>query len=91
MKHSRRDFLKTSAALSSFVFLPSNVIGRGIDLSPNDKLNIAAIGAGGRGMGNLPHLELENIVALCDVDWVRAEEPFKKYPDAKSIKTIERC
>ncbi len=86
MKHSRRDFLKTSAVLSSFVLLPSNVIGRGSGLSPNNKLNIAAIGAGGMGMGSLPHLESENIVALCDVDWLRAEEPFNKYPNAKRYK-----
>ena len=86
MKQSRRKFIKTTAALSSFVFLPSSIVGRGSGFSPNDKLNIAAIGAGGMGMGSLPHLESENIVALCDVDWVRAEEPFNKYPNAKRYK-----
>ena len=34
----------------------------------NEKLNIAAVGVGGRGAQNLGGLLSENIVALCDVD-----------------------
>ena len=36
--------------------------------SPNEKLNIASIGAGGRAEGDIRGCESENIVALCDVD-----------------------
>jgi predicted dehydrogenase len=50
-------------------------------LSPNEKLNIAAIGAGGKGASDIMHSKDENIVALCDVDWDRAAEIFKAFPD----------
>ncbi len=86
MKYSRRKFIKTSAALSSFIFLPASVLGRGKHISPNDRLNVAAIGAGGRGNSDLHELESENIIALCDVDWKRAEEPFKRYPKRNRYK-----
>ena len=36
--------------------------------SPNEKLNLAIIGAGGRGAANTKEVSSENIVALCDVD-----------------------
>ncbi len=45
-----------------------------------NKLNIAIIGAGGQGGGNLNNVSRENIVALCDVDSARAAGAFNKYP-----------
>lgn len=48
----------------------------------NEKLNIAAIGAGGRAEINIPICEGENIVALCDVDSDRAAAMFKRFPKA---------
>jgi hypothetical protein len=50
--------------------------------SPNEKMNVAGIGAGGRAMGVLGGLESENIVALADVDWARAAEGFKRWDKA---------
>jgi predicted dehydrogenase len=52
-------------------------------VSPNEKLNIAAIGAGGMGRANIDACSTENIVALCDVDEVRAGDTYKSYPQAK--------
>ena len=40
-------------------------------IAPSDKLNIAGVGAGGKGSVNIPRAlnnGAENIVALCDVD-----------------------
>ena len=41
--------------------------------SPNEKLNIAGIGAGGQPFSDLSDAEagVENVVALADVDWAR--------------------
>src|SRR6185369_8934084 len=51
--------------------------------SPNEKLNIAAIGAGGRAEANLLAGALtENIVALADPDSKRAEKSFQLYDKA---------
>lgn len=51
--------------------------------SPNEKLNIAGIGVGGRGEGDVDGVSSENIIALCDVDESCAAETFKKFPKAK--------
>jgi len=54
--------------------------------SANNKLNIAAIGSGGMGSGNINSSSGENIVALCDVDFKRAGGTFEKFPQAKRFK-----
>ncbi|MFH1738800.1 MAG: gfo/Idh/MocA family oxidoreductase, partial [bacterium] len=51
--------------------------------SPNEKLNIAGIGVGGKGSSDVDNVNSENIVALCDVDWTRAAGTFGRYPNAK--------
>lgn len=54
--------------------------------SPNEKLNVAAIGAGGKGGSDIMNCAGENVVALCDVDWDRAGGTFEKFPQAKKYK-----
>jgi predicted dehydrogenase len=51
--------------------------------TPQEKLNIAVIGCGGRGGDNLNALGSQNVIALCDVDEVRAAKAYDKYPHAK--------
>jgi len=55
-------------------------------VSPNEKLNVAAIGAGGKGSSDIKDCEGENVVALCDPDWDRAAETFEHFPQAKKFK-----
>jgi len=81
---SRRRFLGNMAATTAgLTILPSYVIGGLGHRSPNDKLNIAAVGVGGVGATNVLNSNTENIVALCDVDSKYAAATFKKYPKAK--------
>jgi predicted dehydrogenase len=49
--------------------------------SPNEKLNIAAIGAGGKGVSDIAGCSTENIVAFADPDSKRAERTFQAYPN----------
>jgi len=58
--------------------------------SPNEKLNIAAIGAGGKGNNDIEGCSGENIVALCDVDERQAARKFKQYPKAPKYKDFRR-
>ena len=51
-------------------------------VSPNEKLNIAAVGAGGMGFSNLRACSTENIVALCYVDHTRAKDALELFPKA---------
>ncbi|MCF6357317.1 MAG: Gfo/Idh/MocA family oxidoreductase [Draconibacterium sp.] len=68
---------------ASAVTVGAAIIPNFISCSPNKKINIAVIGVGGRGAVNWKASAAENIVALCDVDKVRAKEGFLAYPDAK--------
>ena len=82
-REHRRGFLKQSALLGAGVWAGS--AGRVRAESPNEKLNVAVIGCGGRGAANLSGLSSQNIVAMCDVDHDRAKNQLKKYPDAKKF------
>jgi len=85
---SRREFMGGAAAAMAFTIIPSHVLAQ----PPSEKLNVAAIGAGGMGAGNTRAAAAAgaNIVALCDVDWVKAEESFKRFPDAKKYKDFRK-
>ncbi len=81
---SRRHFLATAAAATAaFTIVPRHVLGGPGYQAPSDKLNIAGIGVGGMGGGNVRGCESENIYALCDVDKEYAARTFKAYPKAK--------
>lgn len=81
---SRRQFIgSTALAAAGFTILPSSVIGGLGHKAPSDKLNIAGVGVGGRGLGVLKAMQSENIVALCDVDWKYAQGAFDFFPKAK--------
>ncbi|MFA7691771.1 MAG: Gfo/Idh/MocA family oxidoreductase [Candidatus Hydrogenedentes bacterium] len=54
--------------------------------SPNEKVNVAGIGVGGKGMHDIMSFKRENIVAICDVDSERAGEAFYRLTDAKQFK-----
>ena len=54
--------------------------------SPNEKLNLAIIGCGGRARGVIAGMKGENFVALCDVDDKRAEDTYKEYPKAERFR-----
>ena len=59
--------------------------------SPNDKLNLASIGIGGRGSANTYGMgKLENMAALCDVDDVRAGEGVRRLPEGEEVCRLPR-
>lgn len=86
---SRRSFIKnTSLAASGFFIVPRHVLGRGF-IAPSDKLNIAGIGAGGKGKSDLAEFSKSpkaNIVALVDVDDRQSVDSRKRFPNAKYYK-----
>jgi predicted dehydrogenase len=58
--------------------------------SPNEKLNIAAIGAGGKGRSDIAGCNTENIVAFADPDDKRAAQTFQQYPNVPKYKDFRR-
>ncbi|HPO12887.1 MAG TPA: Gfo/Idh/MocA family oxidoreductase [Candidatus Hydrogenedentes bacterium] len=81
---NRRAFLGTGMGLTAAAIASSKrpVFGAANKKSPNERLNIAGIGIGGMGGGNLRNMAKENIVALCDVDQKYAAKTFAQYPKA---------
>ncbi|MCL4201042.1 MAG: Gfo/Idh/MocA family oxidoreductase [Pirellulaceae bacterium] len=86
---SRRDMLRTSAVAAG-VWTMTGTLSRGQDASPNEKLNIAGIGVGGRGAANVSGVASENLVALCDVDESRASKTFEQFPKAKRYQDFRK-
>lgn len=79
---NRRGFLKTTAAAGFGFWLGGSTVQTGRS-GPNERINIAIIGAGGRGAANLSAVRNENIVALCDPDENQARDAFNRYPNAQ--------
>lgn len=95
---SRRSFLEKSAfATAGAVVAGSSLLSNMAHAapakgskSPNEKLNIAGIGIGGRGGADISAMKSENIVALCDVDWKYSANKFKEFPKAKKYKDFRQ-
>ena len=69
MTHTRRTFIKTSAAVAAGAILPARSWGQII--GANADIRVAVIGLNGRGgnhISSLKRIEGVRIVALCDVD-----------------------
>jgi len=81
---SRRHFITTTALAAGGLALNGcSTRPKPRRVSANEKLNIAVIGAAGKGMSDTNHCAGENIVALCDVDEVKSAAQRAKYPQAK--------
>lgn len=91
-KVSRRQFVGGSLAAgavltqacNSFNIVPRSVLGgKPRHIAPSEKLNIAAIGIGGKGHSDLEYAMGENVIALCDVDQAYAAKAFALVPGAR--------
>ncbi len=78
---NRRNFIKTSSLAAGAVVFGVPTLLRAQNL--NSKLNIAQIGAGGKGRSDVRCNSSENIVALCDVDTENVADTVKEHPSAK--------
>jgi predicted dehydrogenase len=87
IRANRRTFLRTAAAAGAVV-LGAPAIVRGLNL--NDKLNVAVIGSGGRGAGNMAACAGENIVAICDVYQPNLDRAAANHPQARRATDFRR-
>lgn len=81
---SRRHFLQAGLAASAGLLLPRYTFAG----SPNETLNLASVGVGGKGWSDLgASAEGENVrvVALCDVDSNNLNRASSKFSDAKTF------
>lgn len=79
LRLQRRQVLKAATWGCVFTIIPRSAWGA------NERINIAGIGVGGKGAGEVSDLTAAGgkFVALCDVDAQRAAKTYAKHPDAK--------
>ncbi len=97
---TRRAFLASTTAATTVTLTGANKVNAAKvvpgKISPNEKLNLAAIGTGGKGGSDTNGCKGENFLAVCDVDWDRAQrtlnlphfvnnKEFKKYNDYRNL------
>jgi predicted dehydrogenase len=85
-KITRRSLMGAAAGVAAFTVVPRHVLGGAGQTPPSEKVNLAGIGVGGRGAGDLQEVGDHNIVALCDVDWRTAAGSFRRFPNARKYR-----
>ncbi len=84
---NRRRFLGMAATAGAATFAaPALLRGRNL----NEKLNIAVVGAGGRGASNMQAVASENIVGLCDVNADHLGRAAAAHPQARRCDDFRR-
>ncbi len=86
---NRRNFMVSSAATAAaFTIVPRSVLGMPDHTAPSEKVNVAFIGTGGMGTGNLKNL-LEkqdvHVMAICDVEQGNGNERSRGLKPALEI------
>ena len=91
---NRRDFIKYTAATGMGFWVAArktfaeDATG---SKSPNEKVNVASVGVGGKGDSDSSHAgELANIVAICDTNDKTLEKKAKQFPNAKKFNDFRK-
>lgn len=83
---NRRQMIAAGAAVAACTIVPRHVLGQG-QTPPSEKLNVAGIGIGGMGSGDVRSVAggKHNVVALCDADQNQlGGQNAKDFPKAKT-------
>src|SRR3954471_11376035 len=92
---TRRQFIKTAAtAVTAFQILPRHVLGGPRFVPPSEKVNVAMVGVGGRGLQNMKEL-----LGLADVQVIAIADPAERFSledfyykgNGGRLEGIERC
>lgn len=84
---SRRDFIRSAGpALAGLTIVPRYVLGGAGRIPPSETIQVAGIGIGGVGHGQITSVSQQKgtrIAFLCDVDDVYAKQTYDRFPQAK--------
>jgi len=81
MKLNRRNFVKGTAGAAGVGYFvnPAKAVQKD---SPNERLNIAAVGAAGRNAGNINGVATQNLIAIADADANLLDKGSANFPTA---------
>jgi len=84
---SRRQFIRTAGpVLAGMTIVPRHVLGGAGRIPPSETIQVAGIGIGGVGRGQIASIGKQagtRIAFLCDVDDVYAKPTYNNFPKAK--------
>src|SRR6266568_2694624 len=84
MQRTRREFLQQAGLTGLGVLAGESVWAREARRSPNERIQLACIGVGGKGdSDSADAARFGDIVAICDVDDNTLNGAAVKYPNAK--------
>ena len=86
MQRSRREFLRDAAFTGAGLTLAEGAFAQTKSKSPNEKINFACIGVGGKGDSDSSDAgNFGNVVAICDVDENTLNRKGQQFPNAKKF------
>jgi predicted dehydrogenase len=83
---NRRQFMTYAAAAGAATIVPRHVLGGPRHIPPSETIQVAGIGIGGVGHGQIQSIGKQpgtNIAVLCDVDDKYAARTYEVYPQAR--------
>jgi len=90
---SRRRFMAYAAGAGLFTIVPRHVLGGAGHVPPSETIQVAGIGVGGVGSGQIQSIGKQpgtRICVLCDVDDAYADPTFKRFPQARRYRDFRR-
>ncbi len=87
---TRRSFLRTTSLASAASLAFPYVMRSQGGVSPNNKLNIAIVGVGGRGEAAVRGVAKENLVGFCDVDDARAAKMYQEFSTVPTFRDYRK-
>lgn len=84
--YNRRDFLRTTAAVTAATAAGGvwSELAAQESVSPNEKLNIACVGTANRAAADIDGVKGEAITVLCDVDKNYLDRALAQFPGART-------
>jgi len=89
---TRRDFLKTAAALAVPYVIPARALGRAFRPAPSERITLGLIGVGNMGSGHLETLlgfPEAQILAVCDVDARKRQHAVQRVEEHYATQTAD--
>src|SRR5687767_11466000 len=88
--NSRREFLKGAAYTGIGILIADRSLAAGFQ-TPNEKINFACIGVGGKGDSDTADAAKHgNVVAICDIDDNTLNKAGQRYPNAKKYSDFRK-